>query len=72
MHYDELLYNDGTKVKKSSDCEKILGVYIDKHLNFQKRVDEIVNKSKKRLYWLRVLKKNGINANMQPCASVLC
>lgn len=61
FEFDELLYIDGTATKKSTDCEKILGILVDKHLTFKEHVQFVTNKCNKRLYWLRTLKKNGVS-----------
>ena len=45
------------------DGEKILGVYVDKHLTFIKHVDSIITKANKKLHWIRVLKRNNLKTD---------
>jgi len=48
------------KVQQSEKMERFLGVYIDKNLTFVHHVDHVVSKTQKLIYWLRVLKANGV------------
>ena len=50
------------KVQQSEKMERFLGVYIDQNLTFVHHVDHVVSKAQKIIYWLRVLKTNGVDA----------
>lgn len=59
----EKLTINGIKIAEVESYTKILGIYIDKRLNFTKHVDFTVTKCQKLLHWLRVLKRNGLSSH---------
>jgi len=58
----EILVMEGNEINEVTS-ERILGITVDRNLNFIQHVDNTVLKCGRKLYWLRVLKKHGLDAH---------